>query len=70
MLIAVFQHARAVIRAEKCCRDHGVHVTVMPVPETISSECGMCLGVTDSDRALFDELMNKASIAVKLYDNI
>ncbi len=33
------------MKADALCRQHGIACRVLPVPEHISSECGMCLEV-------------------------
>lgn len=69
MYIAVFQNIRAVIRAEKLCRDADMKVTVMPLPEHLSSECGMCLKI-DTKYTEFEKLMHEAAIEIVTYDKI
>lgn len=69
MYIAVFQNIRAVIRAEKLCREADMKVTVMPLPEHLSSECGMCLKI-DSEYTEFEKLMHEAAIEIVTYDKI
>lgn len=64
--IAVFENARAVIRAERLAREAGIKTTVSPVPETISSECGMCLKITAPQLDEFKNVINDAKIKVVL----
>lgn len=66
-MIALFDNARAVIRAERACRDAGVQVAVVPLPESLSSECGMCLRVEPNQRQKFEELMLQLSIPMTMY---
>lgn len=70
MPIAVFQNMRAVIRAEQLCRSNEIRVAVMPLPEDLSSECGMCLHIEEYSCEFFNKLMMQASISVKIYDKI
>lgn len=64
--IAVFENARAVIRAERIAREAGIETTVSPVPETISSECGMCLKITSTKLEEFKTVIDNAKIKVVL----
>lgn len=68
--IATFRTAREVIKGDTACRKEGIPVRVMAVPESISSECGMCLEVEaeEGGRARFLELMKLQNIPVHLYD--
>lgn len=65
---AVFLNTRAVVRAEAACREAGVPVSVMPVPEAVSSECGMCLVVPREERQRFARLMEALQIPVTYYE--
>lgn len=67
--VAVFNSAREVIRAERICRDNGLTVKVMPLPENLSSECGMCLHINQSDAQKMTQLMDQANINVTIHNN-
>jgi len=41
--IIVFKNIRQVIKADEALRNHHLPSRIIPVPETISSECGMCI---------------------------
>ncbi|WP_211825581.1 DUF3343 domain-containing protein [Kistimonas asteriae] len=43
----LFENTRAVIQAEAQLKAAAVACRVMPVPRAISSECGMCLELTN-----------------------
>lgn len=64
MLVALFQNVRVVMAVDALCREHSVEVKIMPVPEQLSSECGMCLALNGENRAEMDELCRKNSIEV------
>lgn len=49
MHIAIFRNARAVIAAETKCRELNIEVSVRAVPESVSSECGLCLEILKKD---------------------
>lgn len=66
-MIAVFKNARGVIRGEALCRGIALQVTVVTVPEAISSECGMCLRVSDVDCAEFEVLMVENNVEFKIF---
>ncbi|WP_462317484.1 DUF3343 domain-containing protein [Marinilabilia sp.] len=44
--LLLFQNVHKVMKADKICRMNGIRCRVIPVPEHISSECGMCLSVS------------------------
>jgi len=66
--IAVFRTTRAVIKADAACRENAVPVRVITVPPTISSDCGMCLKITDHQLPEFISLMDSLNIEIKIYD--
>lgn len=66
--IAVFKNTRDVIRTDRICREQGIDVQVMPVPEKISSECGMCLKFEDNLYNQFIEITDKNNITTKIYE--
>ncbi len=41
----LLENTRAVIQAENRLKELNIPCRVMPVPRTISSECGMCLEI-------------------------
>lgn len=67
--IAVFRSARDVIKADAACRKSGLSVRVIAVPETISSECGMCLEIASAEKNHFIRLMSLNNISTQLYDS-
>lgn len=69
MQIAIFKNIRTVIRAEKLCRENNLSITVIPLPEHLSSECGMCLQI-DDNTDLFEILMQNHSIEIVYNDKI
>lgn len=56
-MIALFRNAREVIRADAAARKAGMECRVRPVPEEYSTECGMCIYVSDAQIDEFRELM-------------
>lgn len=59
----LFENARAVIRAEAQLKAAAIDCRVMPVPRIISSECGMCLELTDYDH---DKVPDNLTVSAKL----
>ena len=49
-IILTFANVRQVIKADRVLAQQGFTVRVIPVPEHISSECGMCIEA-DNDQA-------------------
>lgn len=42
-ILFIFPNVHAVMKADRLCQSHGIKTRVIPVPEHLSSECGMCL---------------------------
>lgn len=45
-MLLLFSNVHMVMKADNVCRVNGIKCRVIPVPEHMSSECGMCLSVT------------------------
>ncbi|MGL5618609.1 MAG: DUF3343 domain-containing protein [Tannerellaceae bacterium] len=65
--IAVFASARMVIKADKLCQQAHLSTKVLSVPEHISSECGMCILVPQTELDAFCRIMTEAQLAMTLY---
>jgi hypothetical protein len=49
-----------VILAEKAIRQQGIHRRVIPVPRSISSQCGMALEIAADDKEQVIELLESS----------
>jgi hypothetical protein len=56
------------MKADRICRSEGISCRVIPVPEHISSECGMCLIVGNEKRDLCIKLLKEHNIEFELYN--
>ncbi len=63
----LFRSTRDVIKAERELQINGIGQKVIPVPRTISSECGMALQIEPHDRQRGRDALMKAGIEVKEY---
>ncbi|MBD3419995.1 MAG: DUF3343 domain-containing protein [Chitinivibrionales bacterium] len=65
--LLLFESTRSVIKAERICQNHGIAVKAIPVPRSISSQCGVALQVSIDmvDTAL--KQLQLAKIAVQRY---
>ncbi len=66
--LAVFRNARAVMKADAACRKAGLKARIIAVPPKISSDCGMCIQLTDIQTTDFAILMDELGIEIKIYD--
>ncbi|MEG1616526.1 MAG: DUF3343 domain-containing protein [Bacteroidales bacterium] len=64
----LFKGARDVIKADKIARDMGLIISVMPVPENLSSECGMCLIIKKYDLKEFHNMLENKGIHAEFCD--
>ncbi len=63
-----FSGVRSAIKAEELCKNGGVLVQVVTIPTYISSECGMALKVSGSDKAQVVELLSDQNIEFSLHN--
>jgi selenide,water dikinase len=66
-VILLLKNTRAVIKAEDLCRKNGLDIQVMAVPREISSECGMCLQLSESEAPKAAELLLKIGIEARIH---
>ncbi|MGL5895025.1 MAG: DUF3343 domain-containing protein [Bacteroidales bacterium] len=67
-LFFLFKNARTVIKAEAICRENDIRVVVVPVPEKISSECGMALKSDSSNNQIMSALFEQNKISFSIYE--
>ncbi len=52
------------IKGEAALIEAGVACRLIPVPRTLSSQCGVCLRVSLSDRSQAEQVLEKAEVRV------
>lgn len=62
MLLYLFESTHAVIKAEKKCLENGVKCKIVPVPKSISSQCGMCITVDPENEREVSKLLKETEI--------
>jgi hypothetical protein len=67
--ILLFANVHMVMKADRLLHNHDIFCRVMPVPENISTECGMCLIVEYETLDLCRILLEKQSISFEIFDN-
>lgn len=65
--IITFQSVHHVIKADKLLASQGIVCKIIPVPEQISSECGMCIETNDHNHQSIDNLLNTAGIIHQIH---
>lgn len=61
-ILLFFQNTHAVIKAEKAINSKGIVYQILPVPTSISSECGMCLEINSIDYQMIKECLQNEGI--------
>ncbi len=62
-ILLIFQNIHAVIRAEKIINIKEIVYQILPVPTSISSECGMCIEINSIDYQTVQECLRNEGIA-------
>lgn len=65
-VIVLFQNIRQVILADGWCVDNKLNVRVIPVPKPYSSECGMCLEVTEEDGERLAQFAGSKGMVIRI----
>lgn len=68
MILLLFKSTHAVINAERICRENEFNVKTIPVPRSISSECGMSLEICKTDCKAICKLIAQEKINVSIYE--
>ncbi len=55
----LFRSVREVIAAERLLSERGLHPVAIAVPRSLSSECGVCLRISDDEAARADALLDE-----------
>jgi len=69
--LVLFKNTRAVITAERLCKKNGIAVSILPVPRSISTECGMAIRYQLEDRETIVKLFDSAELEYRfsVWDN-
>jgi len=65
--ILTFQSVHQVIKADKLLASQGIVCKIIPVPEQISSECGMCIETNTNNHQLIDNLLTEQGIIHQIH---
>jgi N-acyl-L-homoserine lactone synthetase len=68
--LLLFRNTREVIKAERILLRYGVAVRVIPVPRSISSECGMALHIPQADRDHCLSLLEAEDVHARAHDDV
>lgn len=60
--IITFQNVRLVIKADKLLQQQQIICKIIPVPEHISSECGMCIETNGESLQQIQQILNTHGI--------
>lgn len=65
--IFIFQSVHKVMKADRLLRDSGIFCNLVPVPEHISSECGMCLMIETESLLSCKEMLEARDIQFEIH---
>ena len=67
-ILMLFPNVHEVMKADRLCRQQGISCRVIPVPEQISSECGMCLVVSAENMEICRKKLNENHISFEYHN--
>lgn len=67
--ILTFKTARQVIKADALLQHHQIISRIIPVPEHISSECGMCIETDAENNQLIQNLLKNNHIDYQTHEH-
>jgi hypothetical protein len=65
-IVIVFQNIRQVIKADNALRANNILSRIIPVPEKISSECGMCIELDPVDELKIRSILDNEQLSYRL----
>ncbi|HSA32698.1 MAG TPA: DUF3343 domain-containing protein [bacterium] len=68
MILFLFESTHAVIAAEKICVGAQIPCAVIPVPRSISSQCGLCIEAAVADREPVAALLRESGIIFTIHE--
>ena len=69
MILYLFESTHSVITAEKKCRKERIKCKIVPVPRSISSQCGMGIEIEPGKEEIVSMFLNESEICFKVYRN-
>lgn len=66
-IIILFESTHSVIKAERLCRKAGLACQAIPVPRTITSDCGIALEIDEIDKTEVERILNDNFIQSKFH---
>jgi hypothetical protein len=66
-VLLLFETTRSVIKAERLLKQQGLHPRVVPIPRSISSECGMALEVDSEELLAAQQTLAQEQIALSIH---
>lgn len=63
----IFENTRTVVRAEHLCRENRIYCQIFPVPREASSDCAMCLVISQPERLELESKLKEAGICFRVW---
>lgn len=67
LLLLLFPNVHKVMKADRIFHEQNIFCRVIPVPEHISSECGMCLLVDSENMDLCTKILEEKNIQFEIH---
>lgn len=66
-MLILFQSTHAVVNAQRCLQKNSVAVKVIPVPRSVSSDCGMALEIDAANQEAAEKHLNELNLVYQFY---
>ena len=61
-MLYLFESTHTVINAEKLCQEKDINYKIIPVPRSISPQCGMAIEISGELEIQVDKILNEVNI--------
>jgi len=68
LILFLFESTHAVITAERSLKSSNIQFKIIPVPRTISSQCGMAIEAEKSANQIISEILAKNKINFRVFN--
>jgi hypothetical protein len=66
MILFLFESVHAVISADRNCHAAGIHCKIIPVPRSVTSQCGLCVEADSQVEKRIAALLDEHGISYSL----
>jgi hypothetical protein len=68
-VLALFRSTHQVIKGEVACVEAKISYRIVPIPKSISPECGMAIEIAEKDRPALEGVLRECALDVRFHED-